>query len=636
MKTYRTLIVLLAIGWVLFASCSNGSSAVLPGTNPDQSVQTQTGAGTQTQLWGLYNVYIDVPTKTATAVPNRSAMFAANVVSFLNSKPTSLSFLLMHITDGTSYLDVDIDITLTHPFSGKTQYNGFDVRGVMMGDGSVKLAYNPKLNAPGMGTDQFMMDDPVNHDGGGPDGYTRWFNATEFTSPGVFGYTNGIYTPGSPNKPPNPNATLCPYKYFADGLGAEESLLPYLESNMNNGVFTAGTSATRNYYIRFKPPSPNTPLTFAYAVVADWKGVNPADQPANAPEAVAAFIDTSKSNLFFNSPTDFGGALVADITVYDWNSTLVGGVMHAYTINIDTGILPAIQKATEAQMTAIDWGDHWAVYHFELPAIQLPAVQDNEGWAIIEYPGQTYKNDFGVTNGAGNDPLAAFFRFDVPVSPGQASMSPPVLNVSMTSSFTFDPFTIVAPVGATVRWTNNGTTMHSATSDPLNPVSGGPDSDTQYPAGMSPSDTYDWVVPNVAPGTQFYYHCKFHGTAGPGTDFGTGMVGVVRVSTTLDVSMSPGHIFVPVGPSAHPGDMIVWTNDDVDNHTVTSDPLNAVAGGPDSDTVYPNGLQTNNKFYWIVPSAPAGTTWYYHCRFHGGAGNGSSVGTGMAGWIAAL
>lgn len=66
---------------------------------------------------------------------------------------------------------------------------------------------------------------------------------------------------------------------------------------------------------------------------------------------------------------------------------------------------------------------------------------------------------------------------------------------------------------------------HTITSD----TTPGPNSDTKYPTGLGNGQTYFWTVPNAPSGTKFYYHCRFHGTAGDGTDFGTGMTGVIVV-----------------------------------------------------------------------------------------------------------
>jgi len=74
---------------------------------------------------------------------------------------------------------------------------------------------------------------------------------------------------------------------------------------------------------------------------------------------------------------------------------------------------------------------------------------------------------------------------------------------------------------------------------------------------------------------------------------------------------------------------VSWVNNDSVPHTVTSD-----TGVFDSDTDSPTGLGNGDTFEFRIPAdAAPGTTYYYHCRFHGAAGNGSAYGTGMAGRI---
>lgn len=103
---------------------------------------------------------------------------------------------------------------------------------------------------------------------------------------------------------------------------------------------------------------------------------------------------------------------------------------------------------------------------------------------------------------------------------------------------------------------------------------------------------------------------------------------------TQVVTMTSQDQYQPRDIQVSPGQLVVWNNADSDLHTVTSDPLDPVAGGPNSATVYPNGMPSGTTYHWTVPTnAASGTVWYYHCQFHGQAGNGTSLGSGMAGSI---
>ena len=112
---------------------------------------------------------------------------------------------------------------------------------------------------------------------------------------------------------------------------------------------------------------------------------------------------------------------------------------------------------------------------------------------------------------------------------GGVGPNPARIDVMATNQDKFNPRDIVVDKGTKVVWTNADTDNHTVIMDSLDPVAGGPNSDNTKPAGIPPQGTFSWTVPNVQSGTIWYYHCRFHGTAGNGHDFGTGMVGVIVV-----------------------------------------------------------------------------------------------------------
>jgi plastocyanin len=92
-----------------------------------------------------------------------------------------------------------------------------------------------------------------------------------------------------------------------------------------------------------------------------------------------------------------------------------------------------------------------------------------------------------------------------------------------------------------------------------------------------------------------------------------------------------GSQFRPQTMTAPPGQAIVFLNNCTKVHTLTPD---AGTLGPNSDLNFPDGLQPGQTYQWTIPAdTPVGTTYYYHCRFHGTAGNGESLGSGMAGAV---
>lgn len=103
------------------------------------------------------------------------------------------------------------------------------------------------------------------------------------------------------------------------------------------------------------------------------------------------------------------------------------------------------------------------------------------------------------------------------------------------------------------------------------------------------------------------------------------------VTPNETVAMTGSHAFAPTNVVVHAGDTLRFNNPDSARHTVTSDTGTA---GLDSSGQFPAGLAGGQHFDWVVPAnATAGTVFYYHCEFHGAAGDGAHVGAGMAGSI---
>ncbi len=355
-------------------------------------------------LWGMYEIYIDPEAMTATAELDRFAMCAVNVVNILNKQPASVQVEVIGKHTGAYGTITYIDVTLIHPFPGNPKLSGYDVRGVFMGNGSGVLAYNADLKYPSFSVDQ-SIGGIAGDFADGPDGYTRWFNKPEFSTGGMplFSYTQGNQAPPTYS----PIATLCPYHYYADGLGATENACEWLKANsLTHGVFSSGSANTRRFAVRF--PTAETKAEFGYAVIACWQGPDPGDHPANADEAVAAEA-TLGDDLYYESPTNNGGDLIADFTLYAWKGLPTG-------IVIESTVLSSNHILTTSEMVPIETGPNFAIWHVEIPADHVQSPYGNELWVIAEYANSNYKNDFGTTNLAGHDPLAAVFRFDLPVN----------------------------------------------------------------------------------------------------------------------------------------------------------------------------------------------------------------------------
>jgi len=408
MRRYLLSVLLLIAGFILYTGCtSQFNNPVLTRNTPDITERHHTS--TETHLWGLYDVFIDTGDGVVDCIASRNGTFTANVVNFLNTNPQGLQFDIIEIIPTTDGIDIDINIGITHPFPGLPQYNGYDVRGIFMGDGSRTLSYNSG-DYFDPATDQHMLPDPDDSIGG-PDGYTRWFNEPEFSEGGMPLFQ---YTPGKVSTQNySPDATVCPYKYFANSLGTDADLWDYLLGNPDlDGIFTSGATNERNYYLRF--PS-GTGTRFAYAVIASWEGTDDDYHPANAPEAVACSIE-DHSNIYFSSPSDNGGNLDLDISLWIWNES-------PSNLIIESTVLSNLHEFDPDTIVTGGW-DNYSTWHVDIPADDITGTDDNEYWIIAEYDGFDYQNDYGSGNLTGDDPLAAFFRYNLDVSPEPVNLDP--------------------------------------------------------------------------------------------------------------------------------------------------------------------------------------------------------------------
>jgi len=205
-RNYVPALVFLLL--FLLISCSKSETPTLPAASAPADTRS---ASVSTHLWGLWDVTIDPYHETIEATPLRGTAFTLNATKMLNSAPSSLLFENLGVELDTGI--VELDVGLRHPVEEATQYTGFDVIGIFMGHGPG--VYLDADGIPVVSDDTTFLTNA--------DGYTRWFNATEFTGAGlerpIFGYVPGKF--GSPAC--NPSAILNPYKYFADGLGRDES-----------------------------------------------------------------------------------------------------------------------------------------------------------------------------------------------------------------------------------------------------------------------------------------------------------------------------------------------------------------------------------------------------------------------------
>jgi len=308
-------VLLLAVVFIFIIGCQSSQNPTEPPSPSDtpDSIFAQSNNGARF-LWGYFSLEADLDLGTIAVIPARSTELHINATRLLNNSAGIGITIDPSSTPASGYFVMNVSIT--HPFAGVTTFTGFDVRGILLGYGS----YNASgLIMPGDGDISLVN----------ADGWSRWWNPSEFTSPGLFGYEKGMFSIHDISGPPT--SMVNPYKTFADALfaTADISFLTTVGLNEPNGraLFTAGRTNTRQYQIQF-PLAGGPKIMFDYAIDASWAmpspnppGAIPGDFPIWA-NAMEPFI--VKANVTGNSilGTLFGGdgsgQLELNVNVWDW------------------------------------------------------------------------------------------------------------------------------------------------------------------------------------------------------------------------------------------------------------------------------------------------------------------------------
>jgi len=402
-------------------------------------------------LWGIWDVHIDPVTLEVEAVPSRNSQFTANVTQFMQpplSPVNMVSFTVDVASDPVNGFFV-VDVTLRHPFPGMNKYNGFDVRGVLISDGSIPGIHDTDVLRAGP-DDTFLKN---------ADGLTRWWNYPEFTNyESIFGFTYGKLAP-----PNNPTATVNGYKYFAYGL-EEETPLSELDFS-GRGFFPADPGLqTRRYEIQFKMDGDQIVFDFQYAVDASWDDPDPDFAPdfpqeafslsANCQEAFNVSVNSDESNAWYVDPSTNGGNLVLELEIFDWQSIInpdgvpgeVAGLWLESPI-LGGAAVDLLASATIADgTTAVS-----STYQVTLESIYLMKSGPEPLFLTIE---NTDPNTFQPQVAGGelfsypDAPLAAYFQFDVMIDDESPAVQPTVLTIDPDSGAVDTILVDVAVTGA--------------------------------------------------------------------------------------------------------------------------------------------------------------------------------------------
>jgi len=454
----RLIPLTVAVFFFIFTSigCSGGSgvSPLDPGIDPGTGLTGLTGATERSLeessnhvLWGFWQVVIDQSTLEFEVVPLRGVTFHINTSRLLEQSPVGLSLHVNSLNIADRLLDVDV--TITHPVPN-SNLRGFDVRGILMGPGATVTSQTD----PGIIFNALDGTRLLN-----ADGYTRWWNAIEFTTSGIFGYDHNQVIPGFLV----PETTLNPYKYFADPLGPDDPVVPYV-NQANRGTFStdlAPPSVTRNYQVQFPVIGGQPKLGFHYAIDASYApptGDSPSPKPiedfppgANCPEPFHINVSTEESNVWYVNSGSNGGDLVLDIEVFDWgasdNPEGILGEINLICIESQTLFEPVyLSQFTAAAGTEPSSG----LFHVVIPDCHPTDVFGQEILVTVKskWP-DSYSPPFGTQDYPEAAALAAYTLVEIPVS----AIEPSFVSITLESPNGGETWPISSE--QTIEWVSN-------------------------------------------------------------------------------------------------------------------------------------------------------------------------------------
>jgi hypothetical protein len=220
-------ILLISIVLPVVTGCSGNNP-----TSPDPAVQQPALVQNQDvkgrNLLGLWQVAIDLNNSTVDMIPLRESEAHLNILAFLEMEiltgfNVDISTLAIDIVNGT----IDADVIISHPLPGYTEYTLFDVRGIIITDGSATgLSIDDSIVYPGPEESRLVN----------ADGYTRWWNPREFQGWGLLCYIDGLL--GAKDSFAHFGSKINGFKYFGDGLGLNDEVMkPVFLHQVRTGCF---------------------------------------------------------------------------------------------------------------------------------------------------------------------------------------------------------------------------------------------------------------------------------------------------------------------------------------------------------------------------------------------------------------
>jgi len=256
----RTPILIVILTVVVLGCAQSAQAPVAPDANPgDVARQSSQRDDGPYRLWLEGTFYVDSAHDAVDVVPKRQARLHLNTAKFLEEYCADCLKIVKISKNGDG--TINLDVRITHPFDNHPEYTGFDVKGIVMFNGSYELPWFKGQWYPWASQVRLSWSQSGDPEVLNPDGFTgRWCPAWDSgSSLPIFNYWPGKYSSGTPT------ADINAYLNF------------YTDEERH--MFQCNSSIQRTYHIYL----PTGPVVAGYAVEACWEPpiVTPVTDPAN-------------------------------------------------------------------------------------------------------------------------------------------------------------------------------------------------------------------------------------------------------------------------------------------------------------------------------------------------------------------
>ena len=127
-------LILIGVALALVVGCAKAQPAPTLPSEPQVALDSGQGMKGPHHIWGEWTFYFNAAHDWVQVVPKRQARLHLNALKFLESYCTDCLKITNIKKNGDSTIDLTVQIT--HPFIAHPEYTGFDVKGIIMFQGS--------------------------------------------------------------------------------------------------------------------------------------------------------------------------------------------------------------------------------------------------------------------------------------------------------------------------------------------------------------------------------------------------------------------------------------------------------------------------------------------------------------------